>query len=103
MGASEIEYLGHYPSTREIRGISYMVEAIKQYHCPKNLRRLRPFLGMISAASPRCDSALIRSVCRLYLVARDPGVVWNKEFEILLGQSSLMLALSIFEKCGETG
>jgi len=48
LGASEIEYLGHYLSARRIRVIPDSVEAIKQYPCPKNLRSVRRFLGMVS-------------------------------------------------------
>ena len=47
LGASEIKYLGHYLSSRGIRGIPDRVEAIKQYPCPRNLRGVRRFLGKV--------------------------------------------------------
>ena len=47
LGASEIKYLGHYLSAREIRVIPERVEVIKQFPHPWNLRILRRFIGMV--------------------------------------------------------
>ena len=48
LGASEIRYLGHYLSSRGIRMIPDRIESIRQYPCPRNLRSVRHFLGMLS-------------------------------------------------------
>ena len=48
LGASEINYLGHYLSSRGIIVIPDRVETIKQYPHPCNLCSVRHFLGMVS-------------------------------------------------------
>jgi hypothetical protein len=48
LGASEIEYLGHYLPSRGVRVIPDRLEAIKQYPSPRIVHSVRRFLAMIS-------------------------------------------------------
>jgi hypothetical protein len=48
LGASEIKYRGHYLSSRGIRAIPDMVEPIRQFTRPRNLRSSWRCLWMVS-------------------------------------------------------
>jgi hypothetical protein len=91
LGASEIKYLGHYLSSRGIRVIPDMVEAIKQYPCPRNLRGVRRFLGMISFYARFIPAFSQRAAPLHRLKAKGIHFVWGEAQQALF--ESLKTAL----------
>ena len=87
LGATEINYLGHYLSSRGIRVIPDRAEAIKQYLRPRNLRSVRRFLGMVSFYARFIPELSQRAAPLHRLKEKRIQFVWGEEqqasFEIL--------------------
>jgi hypothetical protein len=81
LGASEIKYLGHLLSSRDVKVLPDRVEAIQRYPRPTKRRALRRFLEMVGFYA-RFVPEYSRKAAALHALKRkDVPFVWYEEHQ----------------------